>query len=128
MDEPSTGLDPASRKNLWNVIKCALQDRAMILASTLSLPTLLVELAKMRCNKHYKLSALSCSSYCCVLPLGPLHLISILIAQLDAVNYIMVLFFYVSAHSMQEAEVLCDRVGIFVDGSLQCLGNPKEVN
>ncbi|CAL2261681.1 unnamed protein product [Prunus armeniaca] len=65
MDEPSssTGLDPASRKNLWNVMKCALQDRAIILTT----------------------------------------------------------------HSMEEAEVLCDRVGIFVDGSLQCLGNPKEL-
>ena len=31
------------------------------------------------------------------------------------------------AHSMEEAEVLCDRLGIFVDGDFQCLGNPKEV-
>lgn len=34
---------------------------------------------------------------------------------------------YISAHSMEEAEVLCDRLGVFVDGSLQCIGNPKEV-
>ncbi|CAK9164043.1 unnamed protein product [Ilex paraguariensis] len=33
----------------------------------------------------------------------------------------------VSAHSMEEAEHLCDRLGIFVDGSLQCIGNPKEL-
>jgi len=32
-----------------------------------------------------------------------------------------------SAHSMEEAEILCDRIGIFVDGSLQCIDNPKEV-
>lgn len=32
-----------------------------------------------------------------------------------------------AAHSMEEAEVLCDRLGIFVDGSFQCIGNPKEV-
>jgi ABC-type multidrug transport system ATPase subunit len=32
-----------------------------------------------------------------------------------------------SAHSMEEAEALCDRLGIFVDGSLQCIGNPNEV-
>lgn len=32
-----------------------------------------------------------------------------------------------SAHSMEEAENLCDRLGIFVDGDLQCVGNPKEV-
>ncbi|KAF8399433.1 hypothetical protein HHK36_015298 [Tetracentron sinense] len=62
MDEPSTGLDPASRNNLWNVVKRAKQDRAIILTT----------------------------------------------------------------HSMEEAEVLCDRLGIFVDGSLQCIGNPKE--
>ncbi|KAF8390229.1 hypothetical protein HHK36_024754 [Tetracentron sinense] len=63
MDEPSTGLDPASRNNLWDVVKRAKQDRAIILTT----------------------------------------------------------------HSMEEAEVLCDRLGIFVDGSLQCIGNPKEL-
>ncbi|KAH0691725.1 hypothetical protein KY290_019919 [Solanum tuberosum] len=63
MDEPSTGLDPSSRSNLWNVIKRAKQDRAIILTT----------------------------------------------------------------HSMEEAEHLCDRLGIFVDGSLQCIGNPKEL-
>jgi ABC-type multidrug transport system ATPase subunit len=30
-----------------------------------------------------------------------------------------------TTHSMEEAEVLCDRLGIFVDGQLQCIGNPK---
>ncbi|XP_059641413.1 ABC transporter A family member 7-like [Cornus florida] len=63
MDEPSTGLDPASRNNLWNVVKRAKQDRAIILTT----------------------------------------------------------------HSMEEAEHLCDRLGIFVDGSLQCIGNPREL-
>lgn len=28
---------------------------------------------------------------------------------------------------MEEAEELCDRVGIFVNGNFQCLGTPKEV-
>ncbi|XP_027330167.1 ABC transporter A family member 7-like [Abrus precatorius] len=63
MDEPSTGLDPASRKSLWTVIKRAKQSRAIILTT----------------------------------------------------------------HSMEEAEALCDRLGIFVNGSLQCVGNPKEL-
>ncbi|KAJ0988058.1 hypothetical protein J5N97_006414 [Dioscorea zingiberensis] len=63
MDEPSTGLDPASRNNLWNVVKQAKQNRAIILTT----------------------------------------------------------------HSMEEAEFLCDRLGIIVDGSLQCIGNPKEL-
>ncbi|WCJ35969.1 ABC transporter A family member 7 [Euphorbia peplus] len=63
MDEPSTGLDPASRNNLWNVVKHAKQKCAIILTT----------------------------------------------------------------HSMEEAETLCDRLGIFVDGGLQCIGNPKEL-
>ncbi|KAI3846532.1 hypothetical protein MKX03_008214 [Papaver bracteatum] len=63
MDEPSTGLDPASRNQLWNIVKCAKKDRAIILTT----------------------------------------------------------------HSMEEAEALCDRLGIFADGSLQCIGNPKEL-
>ncbi|KAJ8444514.1 hypothetical protein Cgig2_028329 [Carnegiea gigantea] len=33
MDEPSTGLDPASRNDLWNVVKEAKQQRAIILTS-----------------------------------------------------------------------------------------------
>lgn len=28
---------------------------------------------------------------------------------------------------MEEAEFLCDRLGIFVDGGLHCIGNPKEL-
>jgi len=63
MDEPSTGLDPASRINLWTVIKRAKKHAAIILTT----------------------------------------------------------------HSMEEAEFLCDRLGIFVDGRLQCIGNPKEL-
>jgi ABC-type multidrug transport system ATPase subunit len=38
-----------------------------------------------------------------------------------------ILDFLFSAHSMEEAEYLCDRLGIFVSGGLQCVGNPKEV-
>ncbi|CAN8278112.1 unnamed protein product [Cochlearia groenlandica] len=63
MDEPSTGLDPASRMNLWRVIKHAKTHSAIILTT----------------------------------------------------------------HSMEEAEFLCDRLGIFVNGKLQCIGNPKEL-
>lgn len=32
-----------------------------------------------------------------------------------------------SQHSMEEATVLCDRLGIFVDGQLVCLGSPQEL-
>lgn len=63
LDEPSTGLDPASRRNLWDVVKDAKQDKAIILTT----------------------------------------------------------------HSMKEAEVLCDRLGVFVNGRLMVIGNPKEL-
>ncbi|EFN55401.1 hypothetical protein CHLNCDRAFT_23609, partial [Chlorella variabilis] len=63
LDEPSTGLDPASRQLLWNVIRQARRERAVVLTT----------------------------------------------------------------HSMEEAEALCDRLGIFVGGRLQCLGNPKDL-
>ncbi|XP_052143913.1 ABC transporter A family member 8-like [Oryza glaberrima] len=63
MDEPSSGLDPASRKDLWNAVKSAKQDRTIILTT----------------------------------------------------------------HSMEEAEFLCDRIGIIANGSLQCIGNSKEL-
>ena len=57
------GLDPASRRALWDVVRANKHDKAIILTT----------------------------------------------------------------HSMQEAEILCDRLGIFVDGELFCLGNPKEL-
>ncbi|KAJ4809127.1 ABC transporter A family protein [Rhynchospora pubera] len=63
LDEPSTGLDPASRQFLWNAITQAKRDRAIILTT----------------------------------------------------------------HSMEEAEYLSDRLGIFVDGSLQCIGTSQEL-
>ena len=63
LDEPSTGLDPASRQNLWDVVKEGKKGRGIILTT----------------------------------------------------------------HSMEEASVLCDRLGIFVDGELVCIGSPNEL-
>ncbi|KAK7836178.1 abc transporter a family member 7 [Quercus suber] len=39
---------------------------------------------------------------------------------------LMKLIYMVSAQIMEEAKFLCDRQGFFVNGSLQCIGNPKE--
>ncbi|RLN09276.1 hypothetical protein C2845_PM11G01240 [Panicum miliaceum] len=63
MDEPSSGLDPASRNALWNAVKFAKKDRAIILTT----------------------------------------------------------------HSMEEAEALCDRIGISAYGRLRCTGTSKEL-
>jgi ABC-type multidrug transport system ATPase subunit len=63
LDEPSTGLDPASRHNLWDVIIASKQNRSLILTT----------------------------------------------------------------HSMEEADVLCDRIGIMDKGQMQCLGKSHEL-
>lgn len=62
-DEPSTGLDPASRRALWATIRKAKPGRGMILTT----------------------------------------------------------------HSMEEAAVLCDRIGVFVGGALVMVGPPKQL-
>ena len=48
MDEPSTGLDPASMNNLWSVVKKAKQDRAIILTSSLSISLFLSHPKKIK--------------------------------------------------------------------------------
>jgi ABC-type multidrug transport system ATPase subunit len=58
MDEPSTGLDPASRRQLWDVISAAKGNKSIILTT----------------------------------------------------------------HSMEEADVLCDRIAIMASGEMQCIG------
>ncbi|GMH42708.1 hypothetical protein BSKO_10627 [Bryopsis sp. KO-2023] len=63
LDEPSTGLDPSSRRLLWDVIRKAKKSKAVVLTT----------------------------------------------------------------HSMEEAEALCDCSGIFVNGRLVCVGNPKDL-
>ncbi len=63
LDEPTTGLDPASRRELWKTISKAREYAAVVLTT----------------------------------------------------------------HSMEEAEALCDRVGIFVDGQMRCIGTPSDL-
>ena len=63
LDEPSTGLDPASRRKLWGVISAAKANKAVLLTT----------------------------------------------------------------HSMEEAEVLCDRIGIMSEGIMKCLDIPSRL-
>jgi ABC-type multidrug transport system ATPase subunit len=63
MDEPSTGLDPVSRRQLWELI-ISKKTKSTILLTT---------------------------------------------------------------HAMEEADVLCDRIGIFYNGALKCIGSSSEV-
>jgi hypothetical protein len=62
-DEPSTGLDPVSRRLLWQVVRRAARHQALVLTT----------------------------------------------------------------HSLEEAEALCGRIGIFVAGQLRCVGTPQEL-
>lgn len=63
LDEPSTGLDPASRQQLWNVLLKAKKDKSIILTT----------------------------------------------------------------HSLEEADLLSDRIGIVADGEFQCIGTAAEL-
>eukprot|EP01133_Synstelium_polycarpum_P002507 gene2507-2861_t len=63
LDEPSTGLDPASRKQLWDIINNYKRKCAMLLTT----------------------------------------------------------------HAMEEADALCDRLGLFVSGELKCIGTSSEL-
>ncbi|EGG14460.1 hypothetical protein DFA_12232 [Cavenderia fasciculata] len=63
LDEPSTGLDPSSRKKLWDVVNGYKRNCAMLLTT----------------------------------------------------------------HALEEAQELCDRLGIFVGGELKCIGSSSEL-
>ncbi|KAJ5070827.1 atp-binding cassette transporter subfamily a abca [Anaeramoeba ignava] len=63
LDEPTTGLDPSSKRQLWDVIRETTKDRAVLLTT----------------------------------------------------------------HSMEEAEALCSRLGIIVNGQLQTIGETQEL-
>ncbi|KAG4081224.1 P-loop containing nucleoside triphosphate hydrolase protein [Neocallimastix lanati (nom. inval.)] len=63
LDEPTSGMDPATKIFIWNIIK------------------------------NYS-NLKSCSTI-------------------------------LTTHSMEEAELLCDRIGIIVNGKIQCIGSPK---
>jgi ABC-type multidrug transport system ATPase subunit len=63
LDEPSTGLDPKARRDLWQVIRQATKTAAVLLTT----------------------------------------------------------------HSMEEAETLCSRIGIFIKGRLRCLGTASDL-
>jgi ATP-binding cassette subfamily A (ABC1) protein 3 len=63
LDEPSTGMDPASRRFMWRLIQATMATRSVILTT----------------------------------------------------------------HSMDECEALCGRIGILVNGTLQCLGNAQHL-
>jgi len=65
LDEPTSGMDPATRRYIWDVIKATLQrNQSSIIMTT---------------------------------------------------------------HSMEEAELLCNRIGIIVNGKLQCIGTPEHL-
>eukprot|EP01084_Bolivina_argentea_P074817 135693_1 len=63
LDEPSTGMDPVSRRFMWRFISSTMSNRAVILTT----------------------------------------------------------------HSMEECEALCNRIGIMVNGQLQCIGNNQHL-
>ncbi|OUM60183.1 hypothetical protein PIROE2DRAFT_46479 [Piromyces sp. E2] len=65
LDEPSAGMDPSTRRYVWDIIKATIQSNH---SSTI-----------------------------------------------------------MTTHSMEEAELLCNRIGIMVNGKLQCIGSPEHL-
>jgi ABC-type multidrug transport system ATPase subunit len=65
LDEPSAGMDPSTRRYVWDIIKATLQNNQ---SATI-----------------------------------------------------------ITTHSMEEAELLCNRIGIMVNGKLQCIGTPEHL-
>ena len=65
LDEPTAGMDPSTRRYVWDMFKATLQNR-----------------------------------------------------QSSSI---------MSTHSMEEAELLCNRIGIIVNGKLQCIGTPEHL-
>ncbi|KAL6612331.1 P-loop containing nucleoside triphosphate hydrolase protein [Neocallimastix californiae] len=65
LDEPSTGMDPSTRRYIWEIIKASIQQNQ---SSTI-----------------------------------------------------------MTTHSMEEAELLCNRIAIMVNGKLQCIGSPEHL-
>jgi len=65
LDEPSAGMDPSTRRYVWDIIKATLQK-----------------------NKSSTI---------------------------------------MTTHSMEEAELLCNRIGIMINGKLRCIGSPEHI-
>ncbi|THF94336.1 hypothetical protein TEA_014849 [Camellia sinensis var. sinensis] len=128
MDEPSTGLDPASRNELWNAVMKAKRDRAILLT------THSMEEAEHLCDR---LGIFVDGSLQCVGNAKQVVYMDEPSTGLDPAsrnelwNVVMKAkrdrAILLTTHSMEEVEHLCDRLGIFVDGSLQCVGNAKQL-
>jgi energy-coupling factor transporter ATP-binding protein EcfA2 len=98
LDEPTTGLDPETRRNVWQVIGDA---------------------------KHGKVHSIPPPATC-HLPLswvswdGARHLS-------DCRVFVTVQAIVLTTHSMEEADALCERIGIMATGRLRCVGSNQHL-
>lgn len=98
LDEPTTGMDPISRRFVWDIIQAAKKGRAIILTTHRS-----GLLPRLRALQRKRDGAHACSQH----------------ASPDAVShgesYVV--------DSMEEADVLGDKIGIMARGRLRALGS-----
>ena len=75
---------------------------------------------QMRQRKHFDIASIRCVA--CDLGLDPSsrRLLWDVIREAKQTAAVVM-----TTHSMEEAEALCDRIGIFVGGKLSCIGSPQ---
>lgn len=128
------GLDPASRQNLWAMVKAAKQQRGIILTThrwAAGLSCQAVQLGFGQAEETCQNTPTQLPVRTPQLRLVPVPL-RILLLRPPACSLVLTLHrrcphLLRVMCSMEEATALCDRLGIFVDGALVCVGNPKEL-
>ncbi|CAI5486914.1 unnamed protein product [Closterium sp. Naga37s-1] len=120
MDEPSTGLDPSSRMHLWNVVKRAKKNCAIVLTTQHGAGPL-VQDAPVERGEASEEALRYCAHNTGLDPSSRMHLWNVVKRAKKHCAIVL------TTHSMEEADALCDRMGIFVRGKFACIGSAQEL-
>lgn len=103
LDEPTTGTDPVTRRQLWTVIERVGRGRAVLLTTH-----------RYVTHRRFSVSRVSCSDF---------------VSFFSCVHWLLGLSVASVAEwlvcSMDEADVLCSRIAIMSRGKLVCIGSQQ---